>query len=84
MLHQVKSRPRKNLNKDSFINLLDGTKIWVEYWRKNPHRFTIEYLQIDLYWFQMVLIFMMNYCNLFVFIACRGLGLNTLNFNEKI
>ena len=69
----MKTRERKNLKKDSFQNLLDGTKIWAEYWRKNPHRFAIEYLEINLYPFQMILIFMMNISNLFAFIACRGL-----------
>ena len=69
----MKTKERKNLKKDSFQNLLDGTKIWAEYWRKNPHRFAIEYLGINLYPFQMILIFMMNISNLFVFIACRGL-----------
>lgn len=72
MIHQVKSKPRRSLKKDSFQNLLDGTKIWAEYWRKNPHRFAIEYLQLNLYWFQMVLIYMMNICNIFCFCACRG------------
>ena len=69
----MKTRERKNLKKDPFQNLLDGTKIWAEYWRKNPHRFAIEYLGINLYPFQMILIFMMNISNLFAFIACRGL-----------
>ena len=69
----MKTRERKNLKKDSFQNLLEGTKIWAEYWRKNPHRFAIEYLGINLYPFQMILIFMMNISNLFAFIACRGL-----------
>ena len=69
----MKTRERKNLKKDSFQNLLDGTKIWAEYWRKNPHRFAIEYLGINLYPFQMILIFMMNISNLFAFIVCRGL-----------
>ena len=69
----MKTRERKNLKKDSFQNLLDGTKIWAEYWRKNPHRFAIEYLGINLYPFQMILIFMMNISDLFAFIACRGL-----------
>lgn len=75
MIHQVKSKPRRNLKKDSFQNLLDGTKIWVEYWRKNSHRFAVEYLQLNLYWFQMVLLYMMNISNYFTFIASRGLGL---------
>ena len=71
-MKEIKSKPRKNLKKDSFQNLLDGTKIWAEYWRKNPHRFAVEYLQLNLYWFQMVLIYTMNICNIFCFIACRG------------
>ena len=74
MKHTIKSKERKNLNKDSYINLLEGTKIWAEYWRKNPHRFCIEYLGINLYPFQMILIYMMNISNSFAFIACRGLG----------
>ncbi len=70
----LKSRERKNLKKDSYENLIDGTKIWVEYWRKNPHRFCEEYLGIHLYVFQMILIYMMNICTTFCFTACRGLG----------
>lgn len=77
-MKEIKSKPRKNLKKDSFQNLLDGTKIWAEYWRKNPHRFAVEYLQLNLYWFQMVLIYMMNISNYFTFIASRGLGSNLL------
>ena len=78
----MKTRERKNLKKDSFQNLLDGTKIWAEYWRKNPHRFAIEYLGINLYPFQMILIFMMNISNLFAFIACRGL--RKIVFNQRV
>ena len=78
----MKTREKKNLKKDSFQNLLDGTKIWAEYWRKNPHRFAIEYLGINLYPFQMILIFMMNISNLFAFIACRGL--RQIVFNQCV
>ena len=78
----MKTRERNNLKKDSFQNLLDGTKIWAEYWRKNPHRFAIEYLGINLYPFQMILIFMMNISNLFAFIACRGL--RKIIFNQRV
>ena len=78
----MNTRERKNLKKDSFQNLLDGTKIWAEYWRKNTHRFAIEYLGINLYPFQMILIFMMNISNLFAFIACRGL--RKIIFNQRV
>ena len=83
-MKEIKSKPRKKLKKDSFQNLLDGTKIWAEYWRKNPHRFAVEYLQLNLYWFQMVLIYMMNICNIFCFIACRGESFATLNRNVYV
>ena len=78
----MKTKERKNLKKDSVQNLLDGTKIWAECWRKNPHRFAIEYLGINLYPFQMILIFMMNISNLFAFIACRGL--RQIVFNQCV
>ena len=61
-------------SKDAHSNLLDGVKIWVEYWRKNPHRFVEDYLQLSLFPFQKILIYMMNICNIYVFIATRGLG----------
>ena len=83
-MKEIKSKPRKKLKKDSFQNLLEGTKIWAEYWRKNPHRFAVEYLQLNLYWFQMVLIYMMNVCNCFIFIACRGESFATLNRNVYV
>ena len=30
-MKEIKSKPRKKLKKDSFQNLLEGTKIWSEY-----------------------------------------------------
>ena len=60
MENKLKYKPRKNLKKDSYENLLDGVKIWTEYFRKNPHRFCMEWLGINLYWFQQVLLYMMN------------------------
>ena len=63
----TKTRERNNLKKDSYENLLDGIKIWTEYWRKNPHRFCEDWLGIHLYPFQMLLLYMMNTSNIFVF-----------------
>lgn len=42
---------------------------WVSYWRENPHRFITEYLGLDLYWFQKVIIFMMDKFPLFIYVA---------------
>lgn len=73
-MKSLKTKERSNLKKDSYQNLIEGAKIWAEYFRKNPHRFCTEYLGINLYPFQMILIYMMNICTTFAFIACRGLG----------
>lgn len=74
MENKLKCKQRKKLKKDSYENLLDGVKIWTEYFRKNPHRFCMDFLGINLYWFQQVLLYMMNICTNFCFIASRGLG----------
>ena len=74
MENRLKCKQRKNLKKDSYENLLDGVKIWTEYFRKNPHRFCMDWLGINLYWFQQVLLYMMNICTSFCFTASRGLG----------
>lgn len=68
------SRKRKNLKKTSKENLHDGTAIWTEFYRKNPHRLVTDYLGLSIFPFQCILLYMMNINNLFAFIACRGLG----------
>lgn len=47
---------------------------WVGYWRKNPQIFVKEYLGINLFWYQKLLIYMMNKSDKFVYIAARGQG----------
>lgn len=71
---ETEHKIRKPSSKNPHDNLLDGVKIWVEFWRKNPHRFVLDYLQIAIFPFQMILIYMMNLSDIFVFIATRGLG----------
>ena len=52
----------------------DNVMSWVGFWRANPHRFVEEYLGINLFFFQKILIYLMNYTSVFVFIAARGMG----------
>lgn len=52
---------------------------WVDYYRKNPHRFAIEYLGLDLAPFQQILLYCManpntNRLTTFDFFASRGIG----------
>lgn len=61
----IKRKKRQN----SSEVFLDNFELWVEYWRKNPHRFITEYLQLKLYDFQKILIYQMNMYNNFIFVA---------------
>ena len=44
------------------------------YYRSNPHRFAKDFLHLDLYLFQKILLVMMNYSTDFCYIAARGQG----------
>lgn len=50
----------------------EGYKIWISFWRKNIHRFCMDYLNVELFPFQMILLLMMEKYNFFLFIASRG------------
>ncbi|WP_461199356.1 terminase large subunit domain-containing protein [Enterococcus sp. N249-2] len=47
---------------------------WASFWRDNPHRFVEEYLGIKLFFFQKILIYMLNKVPFFMYIAARGQG----------
>lgn len=47
---------------------------WVAYWRLNPHKFVVDYIGLKLHLYQMILFYMMNISNWFMYIASRGQG----------
>lgn len=65
---------RKNLSRNSQENLMEGIDIWTSFWRENPHRFCLDYLDINLKTFQQILIYAMDKTDSFCFLASRGLG----------
>lgn len=65
-------RPKKR-SATRYEQFMDNFEEWVGYWRANPHRFITDYLQLKLYDFQQVLIYMMFFYPNFVFVASRGL-----------
>jgi len=62
----------KELAADKAERIMNGVAIWTSYYRANPQRFCKDYLNIDLKLFQQIIIYMMNLCTNFVFIASRG------------
>ena len=45
---------------------------WNTYFRRNIHRFVEYYLELDMYLYQKILLFLMNLCPLVVVVACRA------------
>lgn len=63
----IKRKKRHDSNEVFESNFME----WIEFWRKNPHRFITDYLQLTLYDFQKILIYQMNYYNNFIFVASK-------------
>lgn len=60
--------------KEKSTRVLEGAAYWASFYRKNPQRFVIEYLNIKLKLFQKILIYMMMISTNFMYIASRGSG----------
>lgn len=57
-----------------YEKVLEGAAYWASFYRSNPEKFVNDYLHIRLHKFQKILLVMMFWSNVFVFIACRGIG----------
>lgn len=71
---KTKTRKRKRGLQQDKVNFNEGVKLWGSFYRANIHRFAVDYLQLPLFGFQMILLYMMNINNFFYFVASRGLG----------
>lgn len=54
--------------------VMAGAAYWGSFYRENPDEFAKDYLHLKLRRFQKFLLVMMFWSNIFVLIACRGLG----------
>lgn len=54
--------------------VMNGAALWGAFYRANPEKFVEDYLHIRLKRFQKIVLVMMFWSNVFVFIACRGIG----------
>ena len=64
----------KKTPKTRYERVMDGAALWGSYYRENPDKFAADYLHLRLRKFQKILLSMMFWANVFVFIACRGIG----------
>ena len=65
---------REGLSKRKTERLDEGTKIWCAFYRLNIHRFCIDYLGLNLFPFQMILLYLMNVMYSVCMICARGLS----------
>lgn len=82
MNNQIVIKRKKRTNQSEVF--MNNFVQWVEYWRKNPHRFITDYLGLKLYDFQKILIYQMNFYNNFIFIASRGLANKMFKYMKGI
>ena len=67
-------KKRKNLSSRKRDRHSEGVKIWCSFFRANLHRFAQDYLQLNLYPFQMIMLYLMNIMYSSCFICARGLS----------
>lgn len=51
---------------------VDHTLLWSTFFRRNLHRFVMDYLGIALHWYQAIMIYLMGICTFIVVVACRA------------
>ena len=67
---KVKARVHKpNTNRT-----YEGFKLWSAFYRALPHVFAKQYLGLNLFLYQKILLYAMNHYNFFMYIAARGQG----------
>lgn len=71
----TKTKKRElDLAKSKDERFRDGVKLWVGFYRSNIHRFAEDYMGVQLFLFQKILLYLMNQITFFMYIAARGQG----------
>lgn len=71
-LFKLKRSHRKTKSKSE--ESMENIAMWISYYRANPHRFVIDFMNINLRPFQCILLWAMIHHQYFMFLASRGLG----------
>ena len=71
---QTSKKTEKEVANDKSAKIMNGVATWCSFYRANPHRFAKDYLGISLKLFQVILLYMMNVSNYFMYLAARGQG----------
>ena len=69
-----KRKSAQEVYQEKAENLMNGVAYWAAFYRKNPQRLVVDYLNIQLKLFQKILIYAMIISTHFAYIASRGQG----------
>lgn len=67
-------KSEKEIANEKSERIMNGIAVWAGFYRANPHRFVVDYLNIKLKLFQKILLYAMMHNNFFMYIAARGQG----------
>lgn len=69
-----RKKSEKEIANEKSQRIMNGIAVWAGFYRANPHRFVVDYLNIKLKLFQKILLYAMMHNNFFMYIAARGQG----------
>lgn len=69
-----RKKSEKEIANEKSERIMNGIAVWAGFYRANPHRFVVDYLNIKLKLFQKILLYAMMHNNFFMYIAARGQG----------
>ena len=78
----INSNIKNPTEKEQKMN--DAFEMQVTYWRQNPHRFAIEFLKLNLHWWQQFVLWMMWHTGNIIFLASRGKLFHCLTIQKYI
>lgn len=74
MITKTRKLDKKEINKNKKKAFEEGIIEWTQYFRSNPHRFITDYLNLPLFIYQMIIIFMFDKYNYNMLLCSRGAG----------
>lgn len=73
-IDNIRKKSDTELAAEKSKRIMNGVAAWCSFYRENPQRFVKDYLNINLKWFQKILIYQMVHNDNTLYIASRGQG----------
>ena len=71
---KTKSVKRQSKFKSQKARFEEGVELWASFYRSNISRFIKDYLELDIFWFQSIVLHLFHLKQFSFFVGSRGLG----------